>query len=551
MQDDIVNSLIEEVSQHEGMNYHSRMQRPIIDPRLFAAGHVGHFTLGVIQGKYDPQYMQIMVRGEKLIEKITSSELPSDPGVSVAHITEDILTYFHESMHWFQDIATSYGQLWHTLKGAPVKLVQSYIRAHSNLFPNHSIRFPVIRYCPDVPNIRYYYTTAAAHLNLLDLYDGEKLATVELACNLQALSSYDFIDRDFCWEYWKQVCRREKGNRLSSSPVGLDMFPIGAAALMEGQAHAVEEFSILQGRINGICHLDMFNPRSFYGIYRRAFDSMQNSFGISDPTARRPEELVSDLWRFLAICDIALATPAHPIYRSLWKDDYSWADFHSGWRFARVCQYLSQAGSYSCPEDLSGSAYGKFASYICAEFNWPTPTELAKESAKAMDDDPVGTLSKRAAHLRNKNHAAFLCPFLYHLDDEDNESNITFKERSRLMPPPILVPEEDEVLLYPIEPPINWYGESIHSTYQLVQALEFIGALRATAEHVWFYEGEPGIDAQICPANGLLKALAGEHVSKIEFDSTDRLGSGPSSSDSINQQIGTLLYPILPISCKI
>ncbi|MHC4475868.1 MAG: hypothetical protein ACYTEL_09485 [Planctomycetota bacterium] len=433
------------------------------------------------------------------------------------NVTGEDITVMHESMHWFQDVGTAYGIMWHTLYEAPIKLVNSYCRRHSELFPSRKIQVPLAKCCPDDDYLRGYWFTATNHSILIRLLEGTQEATEKHAVKVQALSAYNYIDPEYCTGYWRSIGKRAKNSKRPASPKALDSKPLGALALLEGQAHAVGEIALALSLVQSKASAEkLFDRKRHYGIYSRALDLMSRILGWADLAKGDPVEAAFNLLTFSAVCDLALSTPLSPVYRKFWQPSYSWTDFHPGWRFVRICALISKDPDRISLDGTDIDAFGRFADLICREFNWPTPVEIA-ENAPALGASLLAELAKRASNVRAMNPAIFVDPFL-HRDGDDRWLLSVKKLYESVAPPSMKADRADRCYRGGVKPPIKWHGFEIEHLEEVAAWIEFNSKLSEVANHLLYGKGKVDHCCRVADTEYLMKWVTGLPLNAFEWE---------------------------------
>jgi hypothetical protein len=81
--------------------------------------------------------------------------------------------------------------------------------------------------------------------------------------------------------------------------------------------------------------------------------------------------------------DLALMPPILGVYRPCVRIPLTWQDVDPWLRFTRIIDLLKEYPHIISPDDLR-KRYDIMAASICAQFRWPTPSEMANVAAESM-----------------------------------------------------------------------------------------------------------------------------------------------------------------------
>jgi hypothetical protein len=171
------------------------------------------------------------------------------------------------------------------------------------------------------------------------------------------------------------VCGHHEGSAVPRSVSGKTF---GAVAVMEGHAHGLEllrGYAVMTESQGDF--LSEFAIARNVALYDEAFQVFRRI--VSEGLARSRLEYVLT---YLAICDLALASPIHPVYFGIGAE-MSWRDLHPGWRFVRAAHTVAATGlidHHAFPLDDQGHhAFALLQERVCNTRGWPTPSRLAKD----------------------------------------------------------------------------------------------------------------------------------------------------------------------------
>ena len=399
-------------------------------------------------------------------------------------LMEDTLAFVHEIMHWYQDVGTLLGIAFHYFHDSPVHIIQNISKLLSEQYSKHKITLPLYPVTKPIErNIELadLISHAALYNILWDVLDGEKVMYEHHAAEVFACVGDDAEDPQAAFNYWLIMSKRlkaksEKLNRQEqSSPIGPSNKPIGCLALQEGQARAIEEMSAILAELNGTPISDNFkilDPNRWAGKYRIARDYMRNILCWKNFPDMTKEELFYRLYAFSAICDLAMATPISPRFFRSWAENYSWKDYHPGWRFHKLCHAMKFLNIDL--RSMEVEDYNKFVSELTGVLGWRDANEIYSTGTQINNDSILEELSKRFFHIRSKHPNIMINPLITATLGEQG-----FTELLLAIPPPLCgLPGnyrskiKGDELLFCIDPPLRIKGLSIDNSYLLQELLK-------------------------------------------------------------------------------
>lgn len=397
-----------------------------------------------------------------------------------------LMTYEHELTHWFQQIGTAFGFYELDAEAAASRQIGEFISNYRKLMPGSRLPRPIWTWVES----RWEMRRAAYRKHIrsggsLQSYQASihvdpwssalgcfQLQRIIELCEGTAQTSELFaeflfrhgwraflIDRRSNYldvsmlEAWSALEEDAFSRYRAAAPTIPGYGTFGAHQIMEGQANAVELLKIkVLGRQLGL-RIDSSSYVSETELpdYRVAFDHYRKH------AATQASSSTDVLLTFLAVCDLALASPLHPTFAST-SQKVGWRDVHPGWRFLRLCETLETTGTMKCDSiSLNTGKYLDFVENVTSSCAWPTPDQLARAFLSLGDEVRMaslqGTLFSLACMVRLEAPTAFV---LYLHDDADRAQKLV----DNLPIPPVYfgadslrlasrpgMPEDEELLL--------------------------------------------------------------------------------------------------------
>lgn len=410
-----------------------------------------------------------------------SSNLDAAKRDTAIALTEFTLAFEHEVMHWYQDIGTLLGMEFHYCHESPLLLIRNISQVLQERYPTNKIELPLYPISHDIKTdlgLADLISHAALFNRMWDIIDGETVFDDYVAAELFACAAENAEDPKAAFNYWLSMSSRLKKKALKmgrgepSSPIGPANKPIGARALQEGQARAIEEMTVLLAEFNGSPigdNIETLDSMRWTGIYRTARDHMKNILGWKNFREMTKEELFGRLYLFSAICDLAMATPICPKFYRSWADNYSWKDFHPGWRFHKLCSAINFLGLGLPSFELKD--YNDFISPLIDFLRWEDANSIYSKGAISDDSSILEMLSDRFSKIRQECSNIMVNPFITNHEG--------FSELLLAIPPPLCEAPgnyrgkiKGDELLYCMEPPLRVKGFDIDNSYALHKFLK-------------------------------------------------------------------------------
>jgi hypothetical protein len=162
--------------------------------------------------------------------------------------------------------------------------------------------------------------------------------------------------------------------------------PIGASALIEGQAVFVQEYEL------EMLDLQLHELKQFYTVPVSVYHLTQAVWLDFFQGVIKGDEI--RVWEYLWVLNLALWIPIFP--GNTGQRDWHWHDIHPGWRFLKICMALKLSRYRFLPDEASADAAASFEPVfmkaICKAWGWPTPSEIAEHWLNSWGHELVSGL---------------------------------------------------------------------------------------------------------------------------------------------------------------
>jgi hypothetical protein len=380
--------------------------------------------IGEARGVYNP--MQFVVR---LHDEVHAELEDVPPGVAIRTVTgRQALahaTYFHERIHWWQHVGSTYGlvmslsypaqthvnytRLRDLLRSiGPVKSLRTFnrlrgdglkpgVREELNIVLNNWHDIEYCRWLSLVPQLIQEAVKDPYFESIGHAYN-VTWGNVVLLISDSIDPARTVLPDPYEWEVNFAKLREDKtedyfyGSRVQLST-------IGARLIFEGQARFSQLQSLYfsrpkQADWNLFASLGMLNDD-----YTAAFRAFLAAVNRPWPATPADPEVAA----FLAICDVAM-NPSEGFPFAI--EDFSRLrmNLDPGIRFVKLCRALAAS-----PElldlvcDYSRPEYEEFVESLARSLNWISPIGIAERVGTWSGHDPVGMLLEEDAQFRFKN----------------------------------------------------------------------------------------------------------------------------------------------------
>ena len=321
--------------------------------------------------------------------------------------------WIHENAHWYQQIGTPYGIYAMNVKSLPFVKYKVITQLSDIMNKTLQIKKPLnlwlySYYEQSSQNkikkdglldymVEGYHSINAEDITLSYL-DGNIIGSSADAAWRKGLSHF-IEDKGIKRDFWIPISKKKKLKNIPSSPMIMNGIYLGGLLLIEGHSLAQEELAIVEHRIlSGKDDIKIFDEEKWSTGYEIPFDYFLATKNISRSDKLTNIRWLGLLYEFISCCDLAFCTPIDIMFKDMWHKEMSWEDFHPGWRFIKILNFLSKKKLEWNEFDNLNNYYRRFYDTICSDFYWPKPHEftISEEDAPSV----YGMLSKKALRFR-------------------------------------------------------------------------------------------------------------------------------------------------------
>lgn len=314
---------------------------------------------------------------------------------SEAHVPEALKTAFHEIVHLYQMVGTSYGyycQLLRDFQSNQVIAIVRGIRARYGTGP----RIPIARQVVSLPTesaaddiraaLRAWYM---AELMLL-WFEGDSDAFASAAMRWFELFGFrplSVIFEELNWWLTKFVTdshraalpEPEPGIWLANIPQDVRRNSVREnSSVMLKMSADLDGAAVLESAARAAQYWGQHGPVPPELMFGELIESedIRYSFLLQLASERLPNRDVhSFALMYGIIADIALNTPILPHHTAVRAEGTQLTDLNPAWRMVTALQH---AGELAPMRDLSTAEYERFARELCDACSWDTPAELGR-----------------------------------------------------------------------------------------------------------------------------------------------------------------------------
>ena len=356
-----------------------------------------------VRGLYNP--MQFVLRLRPDIHTVLNTIEPgikSSSELSFEHV-QAFSTYFHETIHWWQHIGSTFGfvlsliypaqahinhkHLRHLIRDiGPIKSILKYnaiSNAHAN---NIEISNTINRVLNNWHDIEFFRRIAIDPKNATEIINSPYFECVGHSYNM-AWSSVlwlltSTLDNKCSFipdvRKWEEQFNLLKENKVMGYYYGSDVIlsPIGAREIFEGQARFSQLQYLYFASDKKMNWDDFENVGMLTKMYREAFDTFLKLLGSEWPET--PDDPLVGL--FLLVCDIAInPTEGFPFDIQYFPSFILSVD--PGIRFILLCQFV-QSKKPSLKDSIHGytkDEYIEVSEVLCSSISCKTPYSATRK----------------------------------------------------------------------------------------------------------------------------------------------------------------------------